>query len=193
MSVIRACCWCCRGLLVLAWATLVSAHPNHDAIAEADWNAETGSLEVALQVNAHELERAVSQAAGEALDLDAPASLAHLKRYVAGHFRCLKADGSEVAMVWVGAEIKVRSAWLYLEFPLGRDAGDAITGCSLSSTVFFELFEDQKNTVAIRVLPEEPRRFLRFSKGHSLVPVAAAGREEAAGIPGAPQDDGAGQ
>ena len=152
------------------------AHPNHDVIAEADWNAERASLEVALQVNAHELERAVSLAAGEALDLDDESSAQHLKKYIASKVRCLKPDGTAIEMRWVGAEVKVRSAWLYFEFPVGAEV--PVTDCSIANTVLFDQYEDQKNTVALRLTPKEPRRFLRFSKDRRLVKLGIEEKEE---------------
>jgi hypothetical protein len=153
------------------------AHPNHDAIAEADWNEETGSLEVALQVNAHELERAVSLEAGESLDLDSDEASVHLKKFIAGHVRCIKQDGEAVRMKWLGAEIKVRSAWLYFEFPLGDKTASQITDCSLANTLFFDQYEDQKNTIALRLKTEAARRFLRFSKDQPVVHVNATKSE----------------
>ena len=159
-------CLACLALLQ-AWISATQGHPNHDVIAEADWNAKTASLEVALQVNAHELERAVSIAAGEALDLDEESSVHHLKKYIATKVRCLKADGAAIEMLWVGAEIKVRSAWVYFEFPVGTEV--AVADCSISNTVLFDQHEDQKNTVALRLSPKEPRRFLRFSKDQAIV------------------------
>lgn len=147
------------------------AHPNHDAVAEADWNAKTKSLEVALQVNAHELERTVSQAVGMALDLDTEEAAEHLKKYIASRVRCLRSDGKAVGMKWVGAEIKVRSAWLYFEFPLGNKDGDKITDCSLTNTLFFEQYEDQKNTIALRLEADQARSFLRFSKEQPVIKV----------------------
>ena len=182
-------CWLKLGIAVCAPVAVAMAHPNHDAIAEADWNAETGSLEVALQINAHQLERAVSLAAGEALDLDEEESAAPLKAYVAEHVRFLKPDGVGVEMQWVGAEIKVRSAWLYFEFPMGKDSGVELAECSLSNTLLFEQFEDQKNTIAMRLHPDEQRRFLRFSKAVPVVKVQSPpGKEDTIEVTGEVKD-----
>ncbi|MDA0813081.1 MAG: hypothetical protein O3C21_11940 [Verrucomicrobia bacterium] len=151
-------------LAMLVMMGLATGHPNHDAIAEVDWNSETGSLEVELRVNAHELERAVSKLAGQALDLDEAGSLEHLKKYVAAHVRCLDEDGKAVEMKWAGAEIRVRSAWLYFEFPVGKRSDEAVAKCSIANTVFFEDYEDQTNTVAFRLRSDGTRCFIRYSK-----------------------------
>jgi hypothetical protein len=154
----------CGLFAMLVMMRLATGHPNHDAIAEVDWNSETGSLEVELRVNAHELERAVSRLAGQALDLDDAGSLEHLKKYVAANVRCLDGDGKAVKMKWAGAEIRVRSAWIYFEFPVGKRSEEAVAQCSIANTVFFEDYEDQTNTVAFRLRPEGTRSFFRYSK-----------------------------
>jgi hypothetical protein len=171
----------CGWIAVLAMMLVAIGHPNHDAIAEVDWNSETGSLEVALRVNAHELERVVSMAAGKALDLDDAASTEHLKKYIAAKVRCLDGKGEPVEMKWVGAEIRVRSAWVYFEFPVGKLSEEAVTKCSLANTVFFDEYEDQMNTVAFRLRPNDGRSFYRFSKDRPIVkltPVEAKNMKE---------------
>ncbi|MEZ5326059.1 MAG: DUF6702 family protein [Verrucomicrobiales bacterium] len=164
----------CGWIAVLAMMLVAIGHPNHDAIAEVDWNSETGSLEVALRVNAHELERVVSTAAGKALDLDDATSTEPLKKYIAAKMRCLDGEGKPVEMKWVGAEIRVRSAWIYFEFPVGKLSEEAVTKCSLANTVFFDEYEDQTNTVAFRLRPDDGRSFYRFSKDRPIVKLSPA-------------------
>ena len=43
-------------------AAVVSAHPSHVAIAEAEWNQESKKMEVALRVRPEDLEEALTRA-----------------------------------------------------------------------------------------------------------------------------------
>jgi hypothetical protein len=155
-------------LLFVVFPCWVDGHPNHDAVAEVDWNPESKSLEVAMRVTPHELERALSDNEGRAVDLDEEKSLPVLKAYIEANVRLLNAEGKPVKLSWVGAEIKVRSAWVYFEFPIGKPTP---IGCKISNTIFFERHEDQKNTVALKLKSGEPRTFLRFSKKEPRVEI----------------------
>ena len=161
-------------ILIAGGASELVAHPNHDAIAEMDWNPKTRSLEVALQVNARQLERVLSENR-KAVDLDEqdPATEKLLKAFVEKHVRLTGKDGRAVQLTWVGADIKVRSAWLYFEFILPK--GESPIGYEIANSVFFAQFEDQTNTVALKLKDGEPRTFLRFSKDS---PVAKIGVRE---------------
>lgn len=149
----------------------VDAHPNHDAVAEADWNPKTTSLEVALRLNASQLEKTLSKELGQAIDLEKPEAQKLLKAFAARSVTLKDSAGKVVAQKWVGAEIRVRSAWLYFEFPL---KSKSVIGCELSNTVFFDVFDDQKNTVALKLAENTQRTFLRFSKDSPSVKVAVA-------------------
>ena len=148
-------------LIALGLSPLALAHPNHDAVAEADWNSKTKSLEFSLRLTPHELERALSEKHDKAVDLDEEKSLPLLKSFIEESVRIFDQNGDPVEMSWVGTEIKVRSAWIYFEFRLGKGGP---VGCKLTNTVFFDRFDDQKNTVALRLKEGEARRFFRFSK-----------------------------
>ncbi len=149
---------CCGLLAGLLPGTTATAHPSHSSIAEADWNAVTGRLEVALQLNPVDLERALRRVAKRPLDLDKSAGIErHLRDYLAMSFVVRQANGKPAQHVWVGHEINLKNAWLYFEVPL--PAGPENT--TFAAGYFLELQPDQTNTIHFRV--GRRRRSLTFS------------------------------
>jgi hypothetical protein len=57
-------------LVSLGLTGSVSAHPFHISLAEAEFNATTGRLEVSLKVHAVDMERALSQRSRSSIDLE---------------------------------------------------------------------------------------------------------------------------
>lgn len=133
--------------LALALAPLWPAHPSHVTIAQAEYNDETRSLEVALRIDPFDLEDVLSARAGERVSLDTTADVDRLiAEYLAVAF-VVEPDGARpVALEWVGKEVFVHTAWLYFEFPLP----DGPEGVFVTNRLLFELQDDQVNTVNYR-------------------------------------------
>jgi len=126
----------------------VAAHPRHLSIAEADWNAETQRLEIALQVNPVDLEQALRRIANRPIDLDRTAGIDRLMEdYLGRTFFAKERDGGNAKLIWVGHEINLKDAWLYFEVPLKSGPVNATFGAGL----FFELLPDQANTINFKV------------------------------------------
>jgi len=129
--------------LTLATAS-ARAHPFHVSLAEAEWNAKTGQLEVALKVHATDLEKALRRHSGKPIDLDkSPEADRRIIAYLKHVFRVLSPQGRPCAIKWVGKEVTLKSAWLYFEIPLPK----GIEGVRFSNQIFFELLSNQVNTV----------------------------------------------
>lgn len=145
--------WTPRGaLLALACALWLGgaalAHPRHASIADAEWNAETGRLEVALRVNAVDLEQALRRISQRPVDLDTSAGLDRLMQdYLARSFVVKDSSGKRAGLIWVGYEADLKEAWLYFEVPLEKGP-DNVT---FADGVFFELLPDQANTINFRM------------------------------------------
>ena len=133
-------------LLLLGGSVL--AHPRHTSIAEAEWNAKTGRLEIAMLVNPLDLEQALRRLANRPIDLDKSAGIERLmQKYLARSFIVKEADGKQAKLVWVGYEVNLKDAWLYFEVPLKRGPENVTFG----SAFFLELLPDQANTINFRV------------------------------------------
>ena len=127
---------------------IVAAHPRHSSIAEAEWNAKTGRLEIALQVNPVDLEQALRRLADRPIDLDKSAGIDRLiQKYLARSFFAREPDGKQAKLIWVGHEVDVKDAWLYFEVPLKKGPENVTFGLAF----FLELLPDQANTINFRV------------------------------------------
>jgi hypothetical protein len=149
------------------------AHPYHASLAEAEFNPETGRLEVALKVLIVDLERALSVDSGA---VEHPETDATITRYLARRFR-LQCPGAEPATLsWVGKEPELRSAWLYFELsPSGEDAKprNSLAGCSLEVQIFLELEATQLNTVRLKTPDYETTATLSRDQPELSIPAPA--------------------
>jgi len=125
-----------------------AAHPAHATLAQAEFNARTSSLEVALRIDPFDLERVLTAIEGEPVDLDTTENVDELVvAYLNATFVLQSAeDADPFELDWVGKEVFVHTAWLYFELPLERDPA----GLLLTNRVLFELPDDQLNTVNFR-------------------------------------------
>jgi len=127
--------------LLLA-ATPLLAHKFHVSMTQVDWNPQTQALEVVLQLFTDDLEAAVSGFKGKRVEL-LPENEGAIFEYLQTVLLFEDAAGSTLAMSWVGMEMDVHRAWLYLEVPHAQGP----EGLTVNQRVFFELFNDQVNTV----------------------------------------------
>lgn len=142
---------CGLAVALLLAATAGRAHPIHASFAEADFNRDTGRLEVALRVFADDLEAALSARAGRPVSLErTPAAELDLllRAYLASHFTVRAGDAPNPAQRWVGRELRDREneVWLYFDLPLA--AGPA--GARLAHRLLTDQFADQVNSVRVR-------------------------------------------
>ena len=123
------------------------AHPWHETYAELDLREARGLFEVALRVDALELEQAVGRRTGERLSIDdRDAFEPHLAAYLRATFLVRSEGGSWSEPKWVGYEAELRDAWLYFELPLPPGPGPLW----LSNEILFERNAFQSNQLWIR-------------------------------------------
>ena len=145
-------------LLVTSWTL---AHPFHVSIAEAEWSSKTKSLEVALRVHPSDLEKALSRRAKKTIDLDkTPKIDVLIQDYLKEVFQARVEKAAPEKIKWVGKEVKVKHAWLYFEIPL--ESG--LSNVQFTNRIFFELLEDQVNTINFRDRAKKRRKSLTFNK-----------------------------
>ncbi|MEM7235467.1 MAG: DUF6702 family protein [Planctomycetota bacterium] len=132
--------------LLLA-ASAAIAHPYHVTLAEAEFNVETGKLEVALRVTPEDFERALSHETGGPVDLEKTEDIdATIFRYLVESFRVRAAGGEDGKIHWLGKEVELKWAWLYFEV----DLPGGLLGAELTNELFFEQFARQLNTVQLK-------------------------------------------
>ena len=136
---------------LLAFPLSLHAHPIHTSTAEADYNAKTKQLEVALRVFVDDFEAALSVHTQRRVSLEKtpPAEFDALARaYLAEKFTVRTRAGVLVAPKWVGREFKPgeNELWFYLELPLP----DGVEGARLHHRAMAEQFSNQINSVRVR-------------------------------------------
>ena len=132
-------------IVAMAVAPASAMHPFHITIAEADYNAESGRLEVALRIyNPGDLEEALGLRAGERVNLETTEGVDDLiAEYLDEHLIVERPDGEKAMIEWVGKEVTVKTAWLYFEIPLPEGP----EGSTFTNTLLFEVEPDQANTM----------------------------------------------
>jgi hypothetical protein len=145
-------------------AQRASAHPFHVSIAEAEWNAESKRLEVAMRVAPEDLEAALTNRAETKVRLEETEDVdKQITDYLNDHFTLRKPETEDeeakpLELHWIGKEVTTKSAWLYFEI----DAPDGVAGLELTNRVFVNEEETQINTVVIR--EGKQKTTLRFDK-----------------------------
>ncbi len=156
---------------LLAFASPLAAHPVHATFAEAVWNPQSRSLEIALRVRGIDLESALSIDREKAVDLDlTPEVDTLIARYLGGHFNVQLPGGEALQPKWSAKDVGVTNTWLYFEFPLapGLELGD----CLLHNSVFSGELEGQRNVVEFRIGRE--KTILAFEGETSELPLRLA-------------------
>lgn len=159
-------------LFVVAASGALRAHPIHTSVAEADYNATSGNLEVALRVFIDDFEAAVSVHARRRISFERTPTAEFdeaARAYLAEKFTVKTRDGKPAPQRWVGREAKAdaNELWFYLEVPL---AGGA-EGARLHHNALGEQFPNQINSIRVRdagrqvtlvFLPSQTEKTVRF-------------------------------
>ncbi len=138
-------------MALIASSAAVSAHPIHTSVAEADYNATTRTLEVALRVFADDFEAALTTREQRKISLarTPTGEFETLTRaYLAQHFTVKSPAGAAVPLRWIGRELKesANELWLFFEVPLP----DGVEGATIHHAMLRAEFSNQINSVLVR-------------------------------------------
>jgi hypothetical protein len=137
-----------------------SAHKFHTSFAEADYDAETRSLQISLRTFPDDLESAIRRrGGGRASPDDKKAFGAQVFAYLQETFRLQTPKGEAARLTWVGMDAGVDSAWLYFEAALP----EGVEGARLSQQFLCDLYDDQINLVNVKSGGRKVE--LRFERG----------------------------
>ncbi len=128
-------------------AHTAAAHKFYTSLARVEYNAEEKTVEVTLRVFADDLELALTRRAGRGVKLDRAKDADQLvPAYLRDTFEIRNRDGEAKTLKWVGMELRAGIAWLYFE----AEMPEGLAGARLRDRIFFELFDEQVNTVSVR-------------------------------------------
>jgi hypothetical protein len=146
--------------LVMPAARRASAHKFHTSFAEADYNAETKSLEITLRTFPDDLENAIRKRGGKRVSPDDEKAFgAQAFAYLQETFQVKTAKGGAAKLSWVGMDAGVDSAWLYFEAALP----EGVEGAQLHQQFLCDLYDDQINLVNVKSGGRKVE--LRFERG----------------------------
>ncbi len=146
--------------LAASGVTPSNLHRYHTSLTRMDYNAKEKIVETSIQLFTHDLVPLLEQRTKRKIDLEKTADIDKLIfNYLSENF-ILKDDKGETKKIkWVGKEIDVDTARVYLE--ISSDKSPA--GFSLQNTLFFESFPEQTNLVIARF--DEKKADLLFKVG----------------------------
>ena len=126
-------------------------HKYYVSITEADYNAETKTFEISLKFIGHDLEKALTSAGAPNLYLGTPKEVknadAYLKRYIDRKFE-MNVDGSKLEYKFIGKEIN-NDDFIYCFIESNKvESPKKVT---IKNTLLVELFNEQANTVYLKV------------------------------------------
>ena len=131
-------------------------HDLHVSVAEVKWNAESTSFEVSIKIFIDDLEKTLSGELISGLQIGTPKESTEandiITAYLDKHFH-ISLDGIRLPSQFVGKETTedYQAIWCYIEFPGLKDPKQ----CMVSNDILFELFDDQRNILDIRMTSSE--------------------------------------
>lgn len=142
-------------ILIVSILTILSAvniyafnfHRYHTSLTRMDYNAKEKVIETSIQLFTHDLVPLLEQRTKKKIDLEKNADIDKLIfNYLSDNFILKDERGETKKIKWVGKEVDVDTAWIYLEISSDKNP----EGFSLQNTIFFESFPEQTNHVIAR-------------------------------------------
>lgn len=128
-------------------ASIVNSHRYHTSLTRMDYNAKEQIIETSIQLFTHDLVPLLERKSGKRVDLEKTPDIDHLLLdYLNENFILKDEKGDAKKIKWVGKELDVDTARVYVEIPSEKSP----EGFSLENTLFFESFPEQTNLVIVR-------------------------------------------
>ena len=138
-------------------------HRYHTSLTRMDYNAKEKIIETSIQLFTHDLVPLLEQRTKKKIDLEKTSNIEKLiLDYLSENFIIKDDKGETKKIKWVGKEINVDTAWIYLEISSDKSP----EGFNLQNTLFFESFPEQTNLVIARF--DEKKADLLFKVGDKI-------------------------
>lgn len=109
-----------------------------------DYNAKEKIIETSIQLFTHDLVPLLEEKTKRKIDLEKTADVDKLIfNYLSENFILKDEKGETKKIKWIGKELDVDTAWVYLEISSDKSPD----GFNLQNTIFFESFPEQTNLV----------------------------------------------
>lgn len=124
-----------------------SLHTYHTTLTRIDYNAESKSVEISIQLFTHDLTPTLERRAKREIDYEKSAEIDKLIfDYLNEKFVLTDKNGAAKKLVWVGKEFKADTLYVYVE----AESAEDLESFNLQNTLFFESFPEQANLVVAR-------------------------------------------
>lgn len=137
-----------------------SAHNYHTSLTRIDFNKETKSLEIEINLFNHDLEKVLEKKNKKRVDFDKSNEIDKmLFDYLNETFLIKNENGNLMKLVWIGRETKTDMTTAFIEI------GDVenVENMKIQNKIFFESFSEQANLVTFH--DEEKKSDLKFLRG----------------------------
>ena len=114
------------------------AHRFHASLADVSFNPRTGSLEVVINLMAHDIEALLPN-----VDLSQPEGEALVRQYMEARFQLLGRDGKPLPLAWVGMKVNADTLVIFQEL---EKADPDMVG-RIRNKILVEALPNQENSV----------------------------------------------
>jgi hypothetical protein len=125
----------------------VSAHRYHTSLTRMDYNEKEKLVEITIQLFTHDLVPVLEKRTKKSIELEKTPDIDKIiLEYLSQNFILKNKKGEAQSLNWVGKELEVDTAYVYVEILLP----EGLEGAALQNTIFFESFAEQTNLVTSR-------------------------------------------
>ena len=128
-------------------------HDIHLSLCELRYNETSGTFEVSIKIFIDDLEAAIEKEGMKGLGIGTPKEIATADEYIASyldeHFSIV-IDDAKLKGSFLGKELTedLLAVWCYVEYPKVKAGAHK---CTLSNNILFEVYDDQRNIMDIRM------------------------------------------
>jgi hypothetical protein len=145
-----------------------NSHRYHTSLTRMDYNAKEKIIETSIQLFNHDLVPLLEERTKKKIDLEKTIDIDKLIfSYLSENFVLKDEKGETKKIKWVGKELDVDTAWVYLEISSDK----SLDNFSLQNTLFFESFPEQTNLVIARF--DDKKSDLLFKVGDKFKAIKA--------------------
>lgn len=142
------------------------AHKFYASFVSINYNEQEKSVEIVIRAFPDDLEAALTKLNNKTVKLDkSKETAAMVMAYVKKTFE-IKKNNRPQQLQWVGMEVNVDSAWIYVEakMPTG------LSGAQIRDQFLFEMFNDQTNVVSLKYNNKQVDHVFRGNDGFKPLP-----------------------
>ncbi len=151
-------------VISLFFSTETKAHKFYASFVTLNYNQQEQLVEITIRIFPDDLEAALSRQNNKPVHLDkSKAVSAMIMAYLRKTFE-LKKGGRLLQLRWVGLDLGVNSAFLYLQMKLPG----GLSGVHLRNHFLFEMFDDQTNVVSIKYNGKQLDHVFHRSEGDTF-------------------------